>query len=476
MKQQYISQLRQERERRGWSRNYVAEQVEVDVVTVGRWERGERLPHPVYRQKLCTLFEMNAEDLGLLPDLSEKPGKDASGTITLSSSRESESAVPHASAGLDAPHAIEAVNDPSTDTLIEKDRPVPASLAGRPTRRSALIGLGGLGLAALLGGTGFLLARRPSHPAAAASRPVHILAGRPFQQFWDPNTTNWINRLSWSPDGLSLAAATGTNLVSIWSRAEGEITRYCQTPNVWVDDVSWATTGWIAMASAESHAGSLEVWKLTENQAAITIKRPYALRSTSWSPDGGFLAFSGHSPLVEVWNPFLARQISQYLYPALSAQEGISRVRWSPAGGLLACGTDDGTVHVWEALTGQARYIYHKHQDRVIDIVWSPDGRYIASASADKTAHVWEALSGRTVCLYQGHTDQVEAIDWSLQGKYIVSGGKDQTAQVWEALTGKLYMSYEQLGCVVETALWSRDGTMVVLGTDAKGIEIWKLP
>jgi ribosome-binding protein aMBF1 (putative translation factor) len=58
--------LRQERERRGWSRNYVAEQVEVDVITVGRWERGERMPHPHHRQKLCTLFEMNAQELGLL--------------------------------------------------------------------------------------------------------------------------------------------------------------------------------------------------------------------------------------------------------------------------------------------------------------------------------------------------------------------------------------------------------------------------
>jgi transcriptional regulator with XRE-family HTH domain len=60
-----LARLRQERERRGWSRNYVAEHIQVDVVTVGRWERGERLPHPVYRQRLCALFEMNAEQLGL---------------------------------------------------------------------------------------------------------------------------------------------------------------------------------------------------------------------------------------------------------------------------------------------------------------------------------------------------------------------------------------------------------------------------
>lgn len=68
MKQGRTVRLRQEREIRGWSRSYIAEQVEVDLGTVGRWERGERLPHPHYRQKLCDLFGKSAQELGLLPD------------------------------------------------------------------------------------------------------------------------------------------------------------------------------------------------------------------------------------------------------------------------------------------------------------------------------------------------------------------------------------------------------------------------
>jgi transcriptional regulator with XRE-family HTH domain/DNA polymerase III delta prime subunit len=68
MKQGRSVRLRQERELRGWSRSYIAEQVEVDLGTVGRWERGERLPHPHYRQKLCDLFGKSAQELGLLPE------------------------------------------------------------------------------------------------------------------------------------------------------------------------------------------------------------------------------------------------------------------------------------------------------------------------------------------------------------------------------------------------------------------------
>jgi transcriptional regulator with XRE-family HTH domain len=61
-------QLRNERQRRGWSRQYVAEQIGVaDPKTIGRWERGVAFPSAYFLQRLCTLFGMLAQDLGLLP-------------------------------------------------------------------------------------------------------------------------------------------------------------------------------------------------------------------------------------------------------------------------------------------------------------------------------------------------------------------------------------------------------------------------
>lgn len=61
-------QLRRERQRRGWSRQYVAEQIGVaDPKTIGRWERGVAFPSSYFLQKLCSLFGMLAQDLGLFP-------------------------------------------------------------------------------------------------------------------------------------------------------------------------------------------------------------------------------------------------------------------------------------------------------------------------------------------------------------------------------------------------------------------------
>lgn len=58
--------LREEREIRGWSQQYVAEQLGADRYYLSRWENGKMLPSPYYREKLCALFSKNARELGFL--------------------------------------------------------------------------------------------------------------------------------------------------------------------------------------------------------------------------------------------------------------------------------------------------------------------------------------------------------------------------------------------------------------------------
>ncbi len=67
--------FRHERQRRGWSREYVAEQIGIaDTKTIGRWERGVAFPRAYYLQKLCALFEMFAVDLGFYLEDAQQAG------------------------------------------------------------------------------------------------------------------------------------------------------------------------------------------------------------------------------------------------------------------------------------------------------------------------------------------------------------------------------------------------------------------
>lgn len=60
--------LRRAREQRGWSQEQVAAQIGASAFTVHRWEQGITAPSPYYRQKLCALFGLSLEELGVLSE------------------------------------------------------------------------------------------------------------------------------------------------------------------------------------------------------------------------------------------------------------------------------------------------------------------------------------------------------------------------------------------------------------------------
>src|SRR5438045_8512127 len=82
----FHEQLRLERKRRGWSQEKVAQLLDIDQKTVGRWERNETFPTIQLHSKLCQLFGKSAEELGLFfeknniaheSDLSSSPEQEA---------------------------------------------------------------------------------------------------------------------------------------------------------------------------------------------------------------------------------------------------------------------------------------------------------------------------------------------------------------------------------------------------------------
>jgi tetratricopeptide (TPR) repeat protein/transcriptional regulator with XRE-family HTH domain len=102
------ARLRRARELRGWSQRYVAEQISApSSYYVSRWERGVMLPSPHYREKLCRLFEMRADELGLLEIKEEHAPPSPPATRALdrafadSQARIDDPAIPLSSTGID---------------------------------------------------------------------------------------------------------------------------------------------------------------------------------------------------------------------------------------------------------------------------------------------------------------------------------------------------------------------------------------
>ncbi len=58
--------LRNARKQNRWTQEYVAREIQVSALSVGRWERGETVPNRYARNMLCELFHRSAAELGLI--------------------------------------------------------------------------------------------------------------------------------------------------------------------------------------------------------------------------------------------------------------------------------------------------------------------------------------------------------------------------------------------------------------------------
>ncbi|HEY0757615.1 MAG TPA: tetratricopeptide repeat protein [Ktedonobacteraceae bacterium] len=65
--------LRLKRIARNWRQQDVADELGTTITTIQRWERGQQQPGAYYRVKLCALFGLSAQELGLVEAFSSPP-------------------------------------------------------------------------------------------------------------------------------------------------------------------------------------------------------------------------------------------------------------------------------------------------------------------------------------------------------------------------------------------------------------------
>lgn len=328
-------------------------------------------------------------------------------------------------------------------------------------RRRFLVGLAGLGLAAVGSGSSYLWWR--------SQLPNYTI----LTTYRGHSGSVWC--VAWSHDGTRIASASVDTTVQVWYANTGRPIYTYKGHLGGVSSVTWSPDGY-SIASA-SYDNTVQVWNAGGTHL-VGQSKPIAYRNhadlvlaVAWSPNSKHIASGSHDKTVQVWDAKSGELVTRYT----GHSDAVRAVAWSPDSKYIASGSGDDTVQVWEAVTGQRIFTYHGHNSHVLSVDWSSDGTRIASASWDQTVQVWTPTKGSPVYTYHGHNDVVVAAVWSAYGKQIASASYDKTVQVWDAHNGSLVVTYREHTDKLESVAWSPRDTRIASAGNDKTVQVWQI-
>ena len=284
---------------------------------------------------------------------------------------------------------------------------------------------------------------------------------------WRASTFNGV---SFSPDGLFVAAAGSDGLIWIWDTSTGLLVRTLEGHDAGVTTVAWAPRG-VQLASGYGN-GIVRLWDASSGKLLRAWRGDtFGVNCVAWDAGGERLASASFDKKVCVWDASSGKLLS-YLE---GHKDWVSCVAWDPGGTRLASGSHDGSLHVWEVASAQILHKVEGHKDWVTSVAWDSDGNRLATGSTDNTLCVWDTTSGQLLRTMAGHTSWVNSVAWDPNpgSGCLASGSGDGTMRVWEASSGQLLWSVTGHKQWVESLTWEKGGERLASGSEDGTVCLW---
>ena len=276
---------------------------------------------------------------------------------------------------------------------------------------------------------------------------------------------NTVTRVSLSPDGALLAAASWDETLTLWETGSGrrlQTTRPHQGAVWWTefspDGLHLASGGDDGLIRVESlgggrppvtfpgivgawnqggsqlvtvrsrpvfwdDEGEIQVWDVAEHRRVRTLPEP--AKSVAVAPDGRTLAVTRRSEGVQLWDLETGA-----LVRAESTGEPVWSPVFSPRGRCLAVAGRE-RIWVWETGRKGPPHLLAGHQLKVWAVAFSPDEQRLYSVGSDRSLRTWNTTQWREESVRWGHEDEVWTVTASRDGRSVATGAKDGTLVLW---------------------------------------------
>jgi WD40 repeat protein len=238
--------------------------------------------------------------------------------------------------------------------------------------------------------------------------------------------------VAFSPDGQILASSHGS-MVKLWQRNQSN--QFATEPDVNIlahgvpiskltfspDGQTLATGSW---------DNTIKLWNRKGALLRVLEGHTARLLGVAFSPDSQTLATSSADRTFRLWRLHNPNSMTLYGRRKMPVMQAI----FSHNGQMLVSGSDDRTIKIWKS-DGTPITALKGHQGDVLGLAFSPDDKILASASWDGKAKLWQidSKSQRYTRLktIDGQDSSVLQVAFSPDGQRFALASQDGTVKLW---------------------------------------------
>ena len=282
--------------------------------------------------------------------------------------------------------------------------------------------------------------------------------------------TDWVNSVTFSPDGTQVLTGSDDQTAKLWSVSDGSLIRTFDGHTDLVRSIAFSPNGTKVLTGSDDRTAKL--WSVSDGSLIRTFDGPAnPVRSVAFSPDGTKILTGNLYDAAKLWSVSdgsLIRTFDGHTSPVTS-------VAFSPDGTKVLTGGDDQTAKLWSVSDGSLLRTFDGHTSNVNSVAFSPDGTKVLTGSHDWTAKLWSVNDGSLIRTFDGHLHWVESVAFSPDGTKVLTGSHNNTAKLWSVSDGSLIRTFDGHMDLVFGVAFSPDGTKVLTGSDDNTAKLWSV-